>query len=112
MSAPRVLVVLDTQGAWSRGILRGFASVAHEQGWTLLHYHQNVSLEWLSAELPAHAVVFGPGTRGPWPARFKDSLLVAVNSDRSAEGIASVCLDEARVAELVATHFLTRGFRN
>jgi LacI family transcriptional regulator len=112
MSAPRVLVVLDTLGAWSRGILRGFASVAHEQGWTLLHYHPNVNLDWASAELRADAVVFGPGTRGPWPASFKDCLLVAVNSDRSAEGIPSVCLDEARVAELAATHFLSRGFRN
>ena len=35
MSAPRVLVVLDTVSTWSRGVLRGFAKVAHEQGWLL-----------------------------------------------------------------------------
>jgi hypothetical protein len=28
----RVLVVLGTFAAWSRGILRGFTSVAHERG--------------------------------------------------------------------------------
>lgn len=36
MRSPRVLVVLKTDAAWSRGILRGFVKTAHERGWTLL----------------------------------------------------------------------------
>ncbi|HTV24771.1 MAG TPA: substrate-binding domain-containing protein, partial [Polyangiaceae bacterium] len=30
----------------------------------------------------------------------------------SAEGVASVCLDQARIAELAVTHFVARGIRN
>src|SRR5690606_956124 len=43
---PRVLVVLDTSAAWSRGILRGLAGMAHARGWELLHYHPEVDLGW------------------------------------------------------------------
>jgi LacI family transcriptional regulator len=37
---------------------------------------------------------------------------VAVNIDRTAEGIASVCLDEGRIADLAFEHLFGRGFRN
>jgi LacI family transcriptional regulator len=111
MATPRVLVVLDTSAAWSRGILRGFAHVAHEQGWTLLHYHSNVDLEWLVTEWPPSAAVLGPSLAGPWPARLRECVSVSVNFDRSAEGVASVCLDEARIAKVALSHFLARGFR-
>ena len=50
MNPPRVLVVLDTVAAWSRGILRGFMAAAHERGWTLLHYSPLVDLNWVADE--------------------------------------------------------------
>ncbi len=112
MAAPRILVVLDTSSAWSRGVLRGFARVAHEQGWTVLHYHPGVDLEWLSAEWPPNAGVLGPSFSGPWPLQLRAGVSVAVNVDRSAQGIASVCLDDGKIADLALSHLLARGFRN
>ena len=110
--APRVLLVLDSGGAWSRGILRGFARVAHEQGWAVLHYPPSVNLERLAAELPPSAAVIGPGFSGPWPEGLRGCVSVAINTDRASEGIASVLPDQARIAELAAEHLLARGFRN
>jgi LacI family transcriptional regulator len=109
---PRVLVVLDTCAAWSRGILRGFAQVAHEHGWLVLHFHPGVDLDWLTAQWPIDAVLLGPAQRGPWPERLRQSVSVSINADRSAEGIASVYPNDARVAELAVSHFLARGVRN
>jgi LacI family transcriptional regulator len=109
---PRVLVALDSSATWSRGILRGFAGVAHEQGWTLLHYHPDANLESLAAELHPSAAVLGPTFHGPWPERLRGCVSVAINEDREKEGIASVLVDEERIAELAASHFVTRGFHN
>src|SRR5688572_12255934 len=50
-AAPRVLIVLDSSAAWSRGVLRGFSHVAHEQGWSLFHYREAGDLEQLATEL-------------------------------------------------------------
>jgi LacI family transcriptional regulator len=107
-----VLLVLDSAGAWSRGILRGFARVADEQGWAVLHYPLPANLERLAAELQPSAAVIGPTFSGPWPERLRDCVSVAINTDRGAEGIASVLPDHARIAELAAEHLLARGFRN
>jgi LacI family transcriptional regulator, galactose operon repressor len=112
MTPPRVLVVLDSSAAWSRGTLRGFARVADEQRWTLHHYDAASDLDALVAEFPARAAVLGPRFGGPWPSRLRESVSVSINTDRSAEGIASVCLDEVRTTELAATHLMARGFRN
>lgn len=112
MATPRVLIVLDTAASWSRGILRGFAQLAHQQGWTLFHYHPSADLGWIVSEFRPHAAVLGPAHAGPWPRALSGCLSVAVNVDRSAEGIASVCLDEQRIAELALSHFLERGVRN
>ena len=111
MSA-RVLVVLDTSLAWSRGILRGFAGTALERGWELLHYHPGVDLNWLVDEFSPQVSILGPSHRGPWPEVLKNSISVAANRDYSAEGIASVCLDEKQVAELALDHLKTRGLRH
>ncbi|MEO8184397.1 MAG: substrate-binding domain-containing protein [Deltaproteobacteria bacterium] len=110
--APRVLLVLDSSAAWSRGILRGFTGVAHEQGWSVLHYHPAANLERVAAELPPSAAVIGPTFSGPWPEGLRRCVSVAINSDRCAEGIASVLVDEARIAELALSHLWARGFRN
>ncbi len=111
-AGPRVLLVLDSSAAWSRGTLRGFARVADEQGWELLHYHPAANLEWLAAALPPSAAVMGPSFSGPWPERLRQCVSVAINADRCAEGIASVLLDEARITDLAVSHLLARGFRN
>ncbi len=58
-TAPRVLVVLGTEGAWSRGVLRGFMAVAHEENWTLLHYWPGSDLKWVAEEWSPAVVVFG-----------------------------------------------------
>lgn len=113
MSRPRVLIALDTRRGWSRGVLRGFAQVAHEQGWAILHYHPDVNLPWLSAGFRPNAAVLGPEYSGlPWPLALRRCVSVAVNIDRTAEGIASVCLNEGRIAELAFEHLFGRGFRN
>jgi LacI family transcriptional regulator len=111
MPAPHVLIVLDTCAASSRGILRGFAQVAREQGWNVLHYQPGVDVDWVASEWALSAAVLGPATVGGWPASLAGCVSVAVNIDRSAEGIASVCIDERRVAELALAHFQARGLR-
>jgi LacI family transcriptional regulator len=108
----RVLLVLDSSAAWSRGIVRGFAHVAHEQGWTVLHYQPTANLDELAAELKPNAAVIGPTFSGPWPPRLRQCVSVAVNADRCAEGVASVCVDEAPITRLALSHLMGRGFRN
>ncbi len=108
---PRVLVVLDTAAAWSRGILRGFADVAHANGWTLLHYHPESKLEWLLKEFSPAVLVVGPALRPEDAACLKTRPSISLNLDRSAEGVASVCLDEARIGELALRHLWSRGLK-
>jgi len=110
--APRVMIVLDTAAGWSRGILLGFAGVAHARGWTLLHYPPQVSLVALLEHLEPQAVVCGPSLGGPWPRSLRECVSVVVNFDRSADGVASVCLDEGRVADLALRHLLARRLRH
>lgn len=112
MSPPRVLVVLDTVAAWSRGVLRGFMSVAHERGWTLLHYSSLVDLGWAAGEWAPAAAVVGPGPSCASLAQLAPASLVSVTVDRSKERIASVCLDEERIGDLALQHLLSTGLRH
>jgi LacI family transcriptional regulator len=107
-----VLLVLDSSAGWSRGTLRGFSRVAHERGWSVLHYQPSADLNRLAQELPPSAAVIGPSFSGPWPEQLRGCVSVSINTDRSAEGVASVLLDEARIADLAVSHLLARGFRN
>lgn len=107
-----MLIVLDCSAAWSRGVLRGFSRIAHEQGWSLFHYRRVPSIELLASEVAPAAVVVGPGVLMPWPRQLQDCVKVAVNGDRCAEGIASVGLDGAKAAELAVAHLQARGFRH
>jgi LacI family transcriptional regulator len=111
-TVPRILLVLDSSAAWSRGTLRGFAQVADEHGWTVLHYHPAANLVWPPGVLPPSAAVIGPTFSGPWPERLRHCVSVAINADRCAEGIASVLVDEAAITELAARHLLGRGLKN
>jgi hypothetical protein len=70
-----------------------------------VHFHPSVDLNWLAAEWPPDAAVLGPAARGPWPAQLRNCVSVAINVDRSAEGVASVCLDQARIADMAVELF-------
>lgn len=107
-----MLVVLSTAAAWSRGILAGFMAAAHERDWTLLHYHPDADMSWLAAEWAPSVAVIGPELPTEALARLAPAALVSVNCDRSAQGIASACLDEAAIAELALQHFLEIGLRH
>jgi LacI family transcriptional regulator len=106
-----VLVILDTVAAWSRGILRGFTSAAHERGWTLLHYSPLVDLNWVADEWAPDAAVIGPGLDPASLGRLAPASLVSVTVDRSADQIASVCLDEESIGALALRHLLSTGLR-
>jgi len=112
MNPPRVLVVLDTVAAWSRGILRGFMTTAHERGWTVLHYSTLVDLDWVADEWAPDAAVIGPGMSASALGQLAPASLVSVTVDRSAEGIASVCLDEERIGALALRHLLSTGVQH
>jgi LacI family transcriptional regulator len=112
VKSARVLIVLDTASAWSRGILKGFASVAHECGWTLLHYHPTASLDWLIREWKPSAAVVPPGHLETNAFTDLGVARVAVNCDRTSDGFASVFPDERAIADAAALHLHTRGLRN
>lgn len=108
---PSVLVVLHTAAAWSRGILRGFMATAHARDWTVLHYHPDADMGWLVAEwAPAVAVI------GAEPAdaltRLAPATLISVTVDRSARGVASVCLDEEAIAIQALQHLRGTGLQH
>jgi LacI family transcriptional regulator len=107
----RVLLVLHTDSAWSRGVLRGFMRQAHPHGWEVLHYHPHSELPWLLEEHTPDVVVVG-ATGAAWPKELKERAAIVVNEDRSAEGIASVCLDEQRISTLAFEHLAARGLRH
>jgi LacI family transcriptional regulator len=112
MNVPRVLVVLGTEAAWSRGVLRGFMAAAHERHWQLLHYHPSSHLDWLVTEWSPAAALFGSELSREGATRLGSTALVSVTVDRSAEGIASVCIDEESVAALAVEHLLATGLRH
>jgi LacI family transcriptional regulator len=115
MDAPRVLVLLDSGPAWSRGILRGFMPIAHERGWTVLHYHPYyppVDLGSLARKFAPTAAVIGPELLGRSLASLAPASVLSVAADRSSEGIASVCIDEAAVSALALDHLLAKGLRH
>lgn len=109
--APRVLVALQTGTAWSRGVLRGFAAAAHERGWTLLHYDPSTDLDWLAHHWAPAAALIGPELPRDALSALASTPLVSVTVDRSADGIASVCVDEGAVADLALQHLLATGLR-
>ena len=111
MHPKRVLVVLGTKSAWSRGILRGFTAAAHEHDWTLLHYDAPSDLEWIVREWAPKVAVIGDLEPAAM-ARLAPATLVSVTVDRSKNGIGSVCLDEERIASLAFDHLYAAGFRN
>lgn len=108
---PRVLIVLDTTAAWSRGVLRGFIDAGRERGWELLHYHPSVELRWLVRVWKPRAVVLQHALHRESADALAGSAVVSVNDDSGERGVASVCLDERSIAKLAALHLLSRGLR-
>jgi LacI family transcriptional regulator len=111
MKPQRVLVVLGTDAAWSRGVLTGFMAAAHERDWSLLHYHPSSNLNWLVEEWSPAAAVIGAELDRSAIERLAPAALVSVPGDRTKDGIASVCLDEEGIAALAAEHLLSQGLR-
>jgi LacI family transcriptional regulator len=112
LPSPRILILLDTSAAWSRGVLKGFAGFAHEADWTLLHYHPSADFEWLAREWKPAAVILPPGCHRELPRAARHLPMVTVNADRSPEGMASVLPDEERVADIAAAHLIDKGLRH
>jgi LacI family transcriptional regulator len=110
-STHRVLVLLDIRGGWSRGVLRGFMAAAEERNWLLLHYHPSTDLSWLVREWAPAATVVGPEPSAEALSVLAPGALVSVATDRSAQGIPSVCIDEQAVAALALEHLLSTGVR-
>jgi LacI family transcriptional regulator len=108
----RVLVVLNTAAAWSRGILRGFMAAAHEHDWMLLHYHPDADMGWLVSEWSPSVAVVGPELSAESLARLGSTTLVSVTVDRSAARVASVCLDEEGIATLALQHLRNTGLQH
>jgi LacI family transcriptional regulator len=109
---PRVLVLLGTHGAWSRGVLRGFMATAREHDWTLLHYDPSADLSWVMREFAPAVAVVGPELSAEQLSQLAPASLISVSIDRSAAGIPSVCLDQASIAKLALEHLLARGLRH
>lgn len=112
MKAPRVLLLLGTDGEWSRGILRGFMATAQERGWALLHYHPDTRLSCLGEAQRPDAAVISLDIPDELKAWLAPTSLISVTVDRTADGIASVCPDEEAVAGLAAEHLLATGVRS
>jgi LacI family transcriptional regulator len=110
--APRVLVVVGTAAASSRGILRGFMAAAQEHNWTLFHYRPPIDLPRVMHELSLDMAVLGPELGSAALAGLPPESLVSVPEDRSSAGIASVCLDEGAVGGLALEHMLGTGLRH
>lgn len=111
MSGPRVLVVLDVFAAWSRGILKGFAEVADELGWTLLHYHPDLDLHWLLRTWKPDATVL-MAHDATVASLAGATVVVSVNHDATRHGYPSVVLDEHRIGKLACEHLLKKGLRH
>jgi LacI family transcriptional regulator len=109
--APRVLAVLNLGTGWSRGVLRGFMSTAHEQRWTVLHYPPPVDIEALVQKFAPSAILIGPDS-GQVPCTSRTRIpIVAVALDLSAQGVPSVLPDEERIGVLGLEHLLATGLR-
>jgi LacI family transcriptional regulator len=111
--APRVLLVVNASEGWSRGIVKGFSAVAIEQGWNLRHHDPLwANLESLASSWKPVAVVLGPEVGAASLSGLCAEIAVSVNSDRTAEGMASVCLDEEQIAIAAFDHLRSRGLKN
>lgn len=112
MAAPRVLIVLPTDAAWTRGILTGFMAAAHERGWALLFYNTPSDLRFFADALRPVAAVVAAELDAPVFAQLGPATFVSVTVDRSSENVASVCLDERAIGELACGHLRATGIRN
>jgi LacI family transcriptional regulator len=109
---PRVLIALSTSAEWSRGILRGFMAAARECGWMPLHYQPSADLCRLTKDWAPAAAVIGPElSPASLEPQFGPASLVSVTVDRTADRIASVCLDEQAIAEIALEHLLATGLK-
>lgn len=112
MVAPRVLIVLQTNAAWTRGILTSFMATAHERGWTLLFYNELSDLRLFAGSLGPVAAVVATEFDAPELAQLGPTTFISVTVDRTANDVASVCLDEQAIGKLAYEHLRATGLRN
>jgi LacI family transcriptional regulator len=111
-SAPSILVLLNTNAAWARGIVRGLNDAASERGWSLVVHDPLDDVERLIATWAPAAILVGSDPP-VWALSERDrGKVVSLGVDRSADRIASVCVDERTVGQLAAEHLLATGLRN
>jgi LacI family transcriptional regulator len=90
-------------------------ALAHERGWTVLHFHPYYpppDLEGLARKYAPVAAVIGPELLGRSMQALAPASIVTVAADRTPEGIASACLDEDAISALALEHLLARGLRH
>jgi LacI family transcriptional regulator len=105
-------MVLDATTAWSRGVLRGFTTVARPKGWMLLRYHSTIDLGWLVQVWKPTVVALQWSLHQQVASVLDSCTVISINEDHSARGIASVCVDEAAIATLAAKHLVSKGLRD
>ena len=86
-------------------------AVAHEHDWSLLHYRPPLDWKWIEGEWSPSVAVVGPEVDDDVIAQFAPAAVVSVTVDRSANHIASVCLDEQSIALIALEHLLATGLR-
>jgi LacI family transcriptional regulator len=86
-------------------------AAANERCWTSLHCHPSAKLPELAREWATAAAVIGPELPRESFAELAPASVVSVVVDRSADRIASVCLDEEAIAALALEHLLATGLR-
>lgn len=111
VDAPRVLAILNMSTGWSRGVLRGFMTAAHERRWTVLHYPPPVDVAALVQKFTPSAILIGPDSGKAVFAYAAQVPVVSVALDVSTEGIPSVLPDEERIGVLALEHLLATGLR-
>lgn len=112
MVAPRVLIVLPTNAAWTRGILTSFMAAAHERGWTLLFYNDASELRLFAKSLRPVAAVVAAELDAPELLELRPTTFISVTVDRTSDNVASVCLDELAIGRLAYEHLRATGIRN
>jgi LacI family transcriptional regulator len=112
----QIAVLVDTSGAYGRGLVRGISRFATEHGpWSLYLEPRDLRSEypdWLQ-HWPGHGILARSGT-GPLLQRLEESGLpvVELRASRLPHPFPFVGVDNATVGAGVADYLQSRGYRN
>src|SRR4051812_3242564 len=109
MQPPTIILDFRIRSAWDRVIVQAVAEFSRAHDWTIVLSSPGVPLSEMIRTWNATVVVSDrpsppQGVNGSPP-----SLWIAVGSDCSAQGMPSVCPDDAAVGRLAARHLLSVG---